>query len=184
MSRTESHFGSPAPVSVTLAGVRFTIPARNAAYWIDAVISDQTEISILPGMLEEEHSDYLLDMIQNDRVREKDLLNAAYRALTTAAGRDWWVAIRLTGAVTGETGQVMGELILRGVNPSALTYAHWLDAVYALMVRNMDEKALFKFNASLMLAPSIEGIEIEEATMDESQVLAMLRTMPGASIGG
>lgn len=181
MSRTE--FGTPTPVTVEVAGARFRIPPISASGWITAVTAPVMETAVLPGLLDEEPAEYLLDLLQSERVSERDLLHASYRAIQQAAGRDWWVAVRLTGAMASGEGQIMGEMILRGVNPSALTYDHWLSAVYALLTRNRDEKDLFKFNASLFLPPAIEGLEVEDAVMDEQKVLAMLRTMPGVSVG-
>lgn len=182
MSRTE--FGALVPVTVQMAGAYFTIPALSASHWIMAVTSQTLETAVLPGLLDEEPAEYLLDLLQSGQITGKQLNHASYKAVTQAAGRDWWAAVRLTGTMAAGDGQIMGEMILRGVNPSALTYDHWLSAVYALLTRNKDEKELFKFNASLFLPPNIPGLEIEEAVMDEQQVLAMLRTMPGASIGG
>jgi len=174
----------PAAISVPLGGFSFTIPSLPAAQWITAISDTHMEMAVLPGLLPPREAWRLEEMLMDEHVSNQQLNLSVYRAISDASGRDWWQTLRLVGAAADETGRILGELELRGVDPHAMTLARWVSAVYALLTQNMDEKELFKFSANLMLVPGIEGLEIEDRPDDAAQVMAMLRTMPGVSIGG
>lgn len=167
-----------------LAGFPLRIPAAPASRWLRALTSPHMEAAVLPGMLDERSTRVLLDLLEYERTTLVQLNNAAYRAVSEAAGRDWWVALRLAGSADQEDGNVLGELTLAGIDPERIPFARWCAAVYALLVRNLDDKELMKFQAKLFIVPNLPGLELEEAEMDDAQVVAMLAGMPGVSIGG
>ena len=160
------------------------VPAAPASRWLYAMTARNLELEILPGMLDERDARLVVDLLAAERITMLQLSHAAYRALGEAAGMDWWVALRLAGAANHTDGNVLGELTLRGVDPCAMPLARWCAAVYALVVRNLDDTELMKTKARLFLVPDLPGLEIEDAGMDEAQVVAMLAAMPGVSLGG
>lgn len=174
----------PEEIPVEVAGVTLVIPAVPASVWLRALVSPHVEAAVLPGMLSDRDATVLTDMLESGRATLVDLNHAAYRAIGQASGTDWWVALRLAGAADHRDGNVLGELTLHGVDPASMPLGRWCAAAYSLMVRNMGESDLIKFQAKLFLVPSLPGLEIEEATMDDSQVMAMLASLPGVSIGG
>lgn len=172
----------PRPVEVTAGRHAFLIPATDAAGWMECMLADDLEFAVLPGLLDSAQADLLEDLLCSGELAPLDLRNAAYRAITAAGGRDWWEVVRL--CLAADQPNVLGELVLHGVDPAGMPLARWVAAVYALLTRNLDEKGLMKFQTKIMLVPDIEGLEVDELPSDAAEVMAMLRAMPGASIGG
>ncbi len=90
-----------------------------------------------------------------------DLQRAACAVIAAVSGRPWWEAVRLVGAVDSSSGELYGHLLLHGVDPGRVTFAGWCAAVYALVTRNMDEKARNQFDFDLKLPPPGEEQEAE-----------------------
>lgn len=167
-----------------LAGIEIIIPAAPASRWLYALTASNLEMAVLPGMLADREARLVAALLENERITPVQLNNAAYGAISLAAGMDWWVALRLAGSANHADGNILGELTLRGVDPAAMPLARWCAAVYALVTRNLDDTELMKTKARLFLVPNLPGLEIEEAGIDDAQVIAMLAGMPGVSMGG
>lgn len=170
---------APYPIVVPLAGRDWEIPALPAREWIRAVARTDAEAAVMPGLLEPEDAERLMDRAMAGRVASADLRRASYEAITQAAGRDWWQAVRLVGAADDPLGRMYGELTLRGVDAGAVSFAAWCAAVYTLLSRNLDANKIAKLHAQLMLVP--EGLsddDLGDAPTDREQIAALLKVMP------
>lgn len=120
-------------IDVDIGEDTYTIPPRPASDWLLPVAAD-SYLDIVPGLLEDPTA---LD----DQLAEGDLgdecRDAARAAVTAAAGCPWWTARRLAGFVAGSW--IGGELTLRGVDPTQLSLASYLAAVYRLATKHMEE---------------------------------------------
>lgn len=119
-----------------------------------------------------------------DRVAEGDSpsatpLRLARAALADAAGRPWWEAQRL--AAHALTPEILGAVLMRGVQPRALTLAAFL-AVTETVIRNgLDDAKRMQFEMELT-SPPPEALD-EAPEEDPAAVIARLRGMTGARIG-
>jgi hypothetical protein len=94
-------------------------------------------------------------------------LVAAWRDLVEAVtGRRWFEAYNLAMvALVSWHGEFGGRMILAGVDATRVSFGSWLDAVYALMVKDRDEKARRDIDVRLRVRPV--SVEDGEEAMDE-----------------
>lgn len=170
---------APAPILVTIGGRSWEIPPLPAEDWIRALMSGQVEAAVVPGLLADADAADVLDTALGGRLDETAWRRAVYGAISDAAGRDWWQAIRLVNAVDGDgLGRTYGELVLRGVDPWRVSLGAWCAAVYALLARNLDEKGLARLNTKLMLVPEVADEYLGDAPSDAEQLAELLKVMP------
>lgn len=137
-----------APVRVRVGGEEFELPYRPAAEWAAAL----------------ERLDFLVTSLADDDVRDRivglrlahvrvrdELRDEALRILEEQGGRKWWEVGRLLS--TSVDTEVLGHLVLAGVDPWKRSVGEWCAAVYALCLKNQDEKGRMKFEFQLSLPP-------------------------------
>lgn len=129
-----------------------------------------------------QHDDQIrvIDAMMNGDLDPEALDDAAYAAIKDASGRAWWEAVRLVGAASGESGLLVGQLTLHGVDPERIPFARWCAAAYALLIENRDEKSRLKLDANLSVPPP--GFE-ESVTVDAAEMQRLARSMPGMRTG-
>lgn len=170
---------APQVVEVRLAGRVWPIPPRPASDWIQALISQPSEPAILPGLLDEADAERMLDFGMRQMFTPAQWRRATVGAVSDAAGRDWWQAMRLVQTADDTLGRVYGELLLQGVDAARVSFAAWCAAVYALLVRNLDEKQLARLQTKLMLVPvDIDQDVAVTGPSDAQQIRALMQVMP------
>lgn len=163
------------PLTATVAGTRIPLPYRPAAVWSLGVGHISTLISELA---EPEMRDVLADLVMDRPSAVADIRTESLRLLAQVTGRKWWEGARLLA--TAAAPQVLGRLVLAGVDPWARTVGEWTAATYALCTKGADEKALVKFEFTLALPPP--GFEDEwdddgdDAEATQAAVNAMMGT--------
>lgn len=137
-----------APVTVTIAGTRVRLPYRPAAEWVAAV----EDLSRLAGTLaDDEGRSAIVDLVLEHASAVTELRRESYRILAEATGRKWWEAGRLISTSVGT--EVLGRMVLAGVDPWSRSVGEWVAAVYALCTKGQDEKGRLRFDFMLSLPP-------------------------------
>lgn len=152
-------------VEVTLGDWTYTIPARPAVDWIEAVL-DADGLAIFPGLMDD-GGEALQDVIiglAGATIAAEEVAEVCRDALGAAAGRSWWVADRLIrSAMHPDVATVVhGRLKLSGVDLETSSLGAFCDAVYALLVENMSEEGQ-RERLDFQLESPPPGVDLEQA---------------------
>lgn len=164
---------SRSPLLITVAGARVSIPHRPAAVWAEAI----PRLNVLASLLAEPEDRALLaDLVLTRPEAGRELRAESLRILAEATGRKWWEAGRLISTSVGP--EVLGRLVLSGVDAWERSVGEWCAATYALCVKGNDEKGRIRFDFSLSIPPP--GYEDEwDDGEDPAAVQAALGSMLG-----
>ena len=136
------------PLTVTVTGTSVTVPYRTAAEWARGLEHLGSLAAVLADPQERE---VLVDLLVDDAQAVVDLRAESLRILGDATGRKWWEGARLLSTSTSP--EVLGRLVLAGVDAHTRSVGEWCAAVYALCVKGQDEKGRLKFDFSLSIPP-------------------------------
>lgn len=160
----------PVPLVFTVAGTEFEVPPLPAADWLGTLMQDW-----IPD-------DVILDLVPNGVAAvmaiddPQDCENLVLALVEEASGRDWWVALRLIGAIAGGWHVLGPEMFLNHVDPQQLSLAGWLDAMSLILARAMDREHLAMFWSQVELPPvQIRAEVIEEMEMSMDQFMSIAR---------
>lgn len=146
----------PFPVDVTICGGTYRIPTLPAALWVPPIVEDNW-IGIVPGLIESDSN--IDDEIESGKIKYADCVKAARDAISVSAGVVWWSAVRLVRCAVGST-EIMGELVLCGVDVNVVSLGAFVCATYRILVRDLDKKQRAKIDSDIK-AP-VEGLSIAE----------------------
>lgn len=142
---------------VVIAGTVYRVPAHAAFRWLETLLPDPVDLwEIVPGMLEPSATDAVIEELTQDRMTREDIIDLGWELVSIAAGRPWWEAMNLIHfADDVQYGNyVWGRLALHGVDPTRVSLAAWLDAVYGVFTRNAHTaESRQKFDTSLATPP-------------------------------
>lgn len=137
-----------APLTVTVAGVTVTLPWRPAAEWV----AHLDKLHVLAARLADAQGrDTLAQLVAERSGAAEQLKNESLRILEQVTGRKWWEGGRLL-ATSADT-EILGRLVLAGVDPWQRSVGEWAAAVYALCLKDQDQKGRDKFVFTLSLPP-------------------------------
>lgn len=122
----------------------------SAIRWI-MLIEKNNLFDIVPGSLEQ--PDEVDDAWMDGLIQGKELEQAATSALETASGVKWWIAVKLVKTSLALP-ELYGKLVLRGVDPSAVSLGAYVAAVYSAVVANADQKQKRKVDQELEATPA------------------------------
>ena len=166
------------PFQVEVNGHRLTFPHLTADRWIGVLGSDLAVVQLMGP----EDFDRFLDLIEDGGLSVDDVPRISRKAISEAAGRPWWEAVRLAGSVFEPSGRVLGNLMLRGVRPETMTLAAYCASVWALLTRNADGTDLMKAEMQLSVPPpEAEDEDIVEDGFE--QAVRRAQSAPGVRIG-
>lgn len=143
------------PVDVLVGDMVFRLDPQPASFWILHLLEDD-----LFGLL-----NLLIDSQEFDRallegtITSGDCIKAAKEAIALSSGMLWWSALRLVASAR-QSLQVNGELVLSGIDPTKISLGAYCAAVYAILVRNADDKQIKKVNSQIEATP--EGVSAME----------------------
>lgn len=146
---------------VTLPGVTdddgnlwvFRIEPRPAADWIIASL-DPTHLGYLPGLLEGEHRERIMQAIEEGHVTVAQLGDVNHDAIEVVSGWRWWEAGKLIACVAGSWHTLGGLLTLSGVDPAKMSLGAYLAAVYARLWENANTKDRAKLAQQVATPPA------------------------------
>jgi hypothetical protein len=153
-------------IDFTMGGRDFTLPAHPAARWLEVLLANDLSLLVTaePEGLIDPDSSYAIDvMLLDGSVDMDDYRGALFDVLGAVAGRDWWEAVGLVGAVAVESNwsRINGQLVRAGIDAGEVPLAAWLDAALSLCTEHMDEKQLGRFLGHLQTPPVEVGIDEE-----------------------
>src|SRR5512139_2795327 len=163
-----------APLTVHVAGTPLSIPYRPAAVWAQA-LNETDRCPVVATLADDTGRALLADLIIDHPQAVDDLRRESLRILGEAANRKWWETGRLLSVSV--TPEVLGRLVLAGVDPWSRSLGEWCAAVYALCVKGADDKKRLRFDFSLSVPPPghedewDDGGDDPEATMEAVQAL-------------
>lgn len=164
------------PLTVHVAGVRFSLPYQPAAVWAAAMAHPGTLAAVLA---DPEDRDRMADLVMEHEWAAEQLKNESFRLLSEATGRKWWEAARLlNSSVSPET---LGRLVLAGADAWARSAGEWCAATYALYVKGQDQKERLRFDFSLSIPPSDYEDEWDDG-VDPAEAMAALAQMTGRKV--
>ena len=139
------------PVVVDLGGVTYRIAPLPAIRWIVPLVDDDW-FAIVPGMLDP--TDRCVDdALDAGEITYEDCIRAARNAVDAVAGIPWWSAIRLVRSVL-DAPDVIGELVLRGVDAQTVSLGAFVQAAYRVFTRDADKRQRAKIDRDLESVPT------------------------------
>lgn len=140
------------PVQVRVGPCSVHVRAAWADEWLIALDGGRLD-NVVPGMLEPSGYTEVARALLTGAATPGDLVAAAKTAVSEAAGRPWWEAVRLAGYTGAHSGQILAALVMEGVDPSRVTLAMWCAAVVAYVEPRLDEMKAIQFQADLRIPP-------------------------------
>jgi hypothetical protein len=148
---------------VELAGETFQVPPRPAVAWFLAILDEDEELPLIPGLMDDDAEARILDLLLDGDIDAELIAVRSRELLTAAAGRPWWEADRLIRSSAAQWQIIGGELTRLGVNLAGESLASVLNAIYVICVRTMDEQERNKFDIDLRQPPvGVEGVKPED----------------------
>lgn len=139
---------SRAPVRARVGGYEFWIPYRPAARWSDEAFPLD---SMVARMADQESRDALVDVLMTQPGAAAEMAAESRRVLLLVSGWRWWEAQKLIRTAIGS--EVLGRLVLAGVDPWQRTLGEWCAATYALCAKGADARERLKLDFSLSIPP-------------------------------
>jgi hypothetical protein len=142
----------PRPITIVVAGERFTVRAALADVWLQAWARHGLA-HLMGGMLSSKTDEYRwYRLMSRDPDRAAGMTTASRQLFGKAAGCEWWVAERLAIQSVTWTG-VGGELYSQGLRPAEVPLAVWLASAYRVMMLAARKEDRAAIEGSLMLPP-------------------------------
>lgn len=146
---------------VTLPGVLddhgqpwlFRIEPLPAADWMIASI-DPTHMAYLPGLLQGEHRERMMQAIEDGLVTMAQLEEVNHDAIEVVSGWRWWEAGKLIACAAGQWQTLGGLLTLAGVDPQQVPLGAFLGAVYARLWENASKSDRAKLAQQVATPPA------------------------------
>lgn len=158
------------PVTFTVAGQDFTIPALSASDWLEVLMVPEIDLlAIVNDLLPDEDNAELIDLMWEveDEFTMDDLHDLMFEVVSGVTGRPWWIALRLIAATQVNWDFIGADLALQGVRADTISIAAWLDVVLLTMLRNIDPEKATMFTSQLEMVPP--GMTVEPVDMEISR---------------
>lgn len=182
-SNSLAAYTSAKTIVVGAAGRSYSIPPRPAADWIESLAADEPVTAVVPGLMDDADFNRVGDRLLEGRVTLLDIRKMAFEAISAASGFRWWEAFTLIGICDREP-IVTGLLTLAGIDPAAVPFGRWCSAVYAICIKDLDEKECQKWLARFTFPPPLAEAMDEAAGQDSFEgMIRGFRGMPGARMG-
>jgi len=167
----------PWPIDVKVGADVVTIPAMDASEWLSLLMEMDVEAyvdDIFPGLLADDEAQIIERALWDEKLSLEELREVALQVIASVSGRPWWVALRLIFTVKANWDSIGGEFSFRGIDPSRLSLAGWLDAAQLILIRGIGDNA--KVNSFFMkLEKPPPGYEsTADKVMDADAFLSMM----------
>jgi hypothetical protein len=150
----------------------FTIPAMSAADWLAVLMVDDISIDdIFPGMLTSVDRTAVEVVLHQGILTLEDVQEVSLEIISRVCGRPWWVALRLIWGARVSWDALGGEMVR--YDADRLSIAGWLDALFLVMLRGLEDNKRSMFLMKLEMPPPGWGPDPEELEMSGNAFLAM-----------
>ena len=166
----------PWPLTLSVSGQEYEIPATPAAQWLAVLLTEGLMIDeVVLELLHPDDEQALEEALLSGDIDTDELYEACLDLIEAASGRKWYVAMRLVFVVKESWNTLGGEIMLQGVDATHLSLAGWLDAVFLLMLRGMKRENVTMFLSQLEMPPPQERQEaMEEIEVGRDQFMSMM----------
>lgn len=150
----------------------YTIPAQSAADWLKVLMVEDIDVdAIFPGMLVSKDRAAVESVLHQGILTLEDVQEVTLEIISTVCGRPWWVALRLIWGARVSWDALGGEMARH--DAARLSIAGWLDALFLVMLRSLDDAKRTMFLMKLEMPPPGWGPDPEELEMSGNAFLAM-----------
>lgn len=158
-----------------VAGEEYTIPAMCAADWLNILMNPKLRTDhIFPGMLDEAAQARVDELLHTGVLELQDVEDLGREIVTQVSGRPWYVALRLLYVAMDAWDALGGEMAMKA-DASKLPLAAWLDVLFLLINRNIENEKRTMFLMKLELPPEGSREAPEEMEMSADAFMAMSR---------
>jgi len=131
---------SRADLWVTIADQSYRMKFRPAAFWLERLLGERIMVdSFIPAMVDRNGRDDLMDRMVDGEVDDAEIIEAFRDALSLASGRSWWFTLNLVAVVKSVWAELNGQIVRAGIDPYRVTLGAWLDAVWTMVLENIDK---------------------------------------------
>lgn len=150
------------------------IPALCAADWLQVLmVEDFDPEDVFPGMLSESDRVQVEDQLHHGILLLEDVHHVSLEIISQISGRPWWVALRLIQSARAAWDALGGDIV-RKADAATLSLAGWLDILFLVLVRAIDDDKRDMFLLKLQaVPPGWEEDDPEELQMSTDAFLAM-----------
>jgi hypothetical protein len=152
----------------------WVIPAMCAADWLQVLMAEDLDPEdVFPGLLSEPDRVEVEDQLHHGVLLLTEVHHTALEVISQVSGRPWWVALRLIQGGRAAWDAIGGDLV-RKADASILSLAGWLDVLFLVLVRAIDDDKRDMFLLKLQAVPlGWEEDNPEELEMSTDAFLAM-----------
>lgn len=133
--------------------------------------SNVTGHGLLYRLLPPQDADLLEELLHTRPMDVEEFSRLGFEVLSFASGRPWWVAWRLVYVAVGAWDALGGEMMMKA-DPTVLSLAAWLDVLFLMILRNIEDSKRSMFLMKLELPPEGWGA-VQEMEMSVDSFLAM-----------
>ena len=164
-------------IEVELGPWVYTIPARPASDWMEALL-DEDGGALVPGLMDEATRDDVWREFLRGHITKQHLEQGWRDAITAASGQPWWQCARLvmSAAAIDAWPIVHGKLVSKGVHLDRVSLGALYNVLYFISLeacKDENERALFEFNLTSP-PPEVSVEEAMAATNAEEDFMAAL----------
>lgn len=155
----------------TLGTETFSVPALPAVEWLTILLDNQFSLyDIVPGLLDPEDHDRFVEAAHSV---DDSLEVLALDVLRIAAGREWWIALRLLAVAKSHWHILGAEMMRLNLDTSTMSLSAWLDIFTLQFVARLKPENATLVTLQLEMVP--EGFTPQRETMEisEAQFLSM-----------
>lgn len=130
---------APAAIDIELGQWIYTIPARPASDWIEAIL-DEDGGAIVPGLMDEDTAADIWREFLRGHITQQELQQAWRHALGAASGQPWWQCARLvmSAAEPSSWPIVHGKLTMRGVDLTKVSIGACYNAIWYIALTSCE----------------------------------------------
>lgn len=162
------------PVVMDVAGREVAIPAMCAADWLHTLMNvNLTTDDVFPGLLDDDDHQFVEEQLHSGGFSYDDCQELALEIIAQVSGRPWWVALRLISVARNSWDALGGDMVEK-TDAATMPLGGWLDALFLLVVRTIEDSKRTMFLMKLEIAPEGWGSNPEETVeMSADAFMAM-----------
>jgi hypothetical protein len=173
-----------APLFVEFGGQEYEIPALPASRWLEILLAEKVNLeAVFPGLAGLDAELAVNLAIAESQATQDELAQVIYEVLEAAAGRRWWITLRLCITLRSHWEWVGGAMARNGLTPFDVPLAFWLDGAYSTMIHEMvataaepqDLNKIADWVRALTVPPASQIRAEASDTMDRDAFLALAR---------
>lgn len=162
----------PCAINVSFEGRWYTIPALDAVDWVVHIEGDHADLyEIFPVLAGQEAIEHVEEALWEQRVSSQEVGDVAFQALSLAADRPWWLALRILASARD------GWHIVHVNRAVGMSLAGWLDEIWTNIINHTDPKKLAAWIGQMETPPKGLSAEVDVDAEEQAFLNAMKAVM-------